>query len=110
MKKSIIFVLTLLAGITTVSAAEPETQTDSVAQEQNAPKVTVKKNVDDATLSKYDVDKDGKITINDYLAIYARAQNPSPTNQVYAGSNKLKRNSFTLEDADSVLDIVKNNK
>lgn len=110
MKKSIIFVLTLLAGITTVSAAEPETQTDSVAQAQNAPQVTVKKNADEATIAKYDVDGDSKITINDYLAIYARAQNPSPTNQVYAGSSVLRRGSFSLEDAATVLDIVKNNK
>lgn len=67
MKKSIIFVLTLLAGITTVNAAEPETQTDSVAQEQNAPKVTVKKNADDAKV--YDVNGDGEINITDYITL-----------------------------------------
>lgn len=67
MKKSIIFVLTLLAGITTVNAAEPETQTDSVAQEQNAPKVTVKKNADGE--KKYDVNGDGKINITDYITL-----------------------------------------
>ena len=67
MKKSIIFVLTLLSGITTVSAAEPETQTDSVAQAQNAPKVTVKKNADEAKV--YDVNGDGEINITDYIIL-----------------------------------------
>lgn len=75
MKKSIIFVLTLLAGITTVNAAEPETQTDSVAQEQNAPKVTVKKNADDAKV--YDVNGDGKINITDYITLSNAIADPA---------------------------------
>lgn len=80
MKKSIIFVLTLLAGITTVSAAEPETQTDSVAQEQNAPKVTVKKNADDANADGekvYDVNGDGEINITDYITLSNAIADPA---------------------------------
>lgn len=126
MKKSIIFVLTLLAGITTVSAAEPETQTDSVAQAQNAPQVTVKKNADSSDGKVYDVNGDGQVNITDYITYSIVVDNVSNTN-VSVSSNKFddfyddddnlkseydynNDDDITEDDLPYLLDAIKNNK
>lgn len=122
MKKSIIFVLTLLAGITTVNAAEPETQTDSVAQEQNAPKVTVKKNADDAKV--YDVNGDGKINITDYITLSNAIADPAYDSitadkfaDIYDDDNNLRSiydynndEDINSDDLSILLEKIKNNK
>ncbi len=122
MKKSIIFVLTLLAGITTVNAAEPETQTDSVAQEQNAPKVTVKKNADDAKV--YDVNGDGKINITDYITLSNAIADPAYDSitadkfaDIYDDDNNLRSiydynndGDINSDDLSILLEKIKNNK
>lgn len=122
MKKSIIFVLTLLAGITTVNAAEPETQTDSVAQEQNAPKVTVKKNADDAKV--YDVNGDGKINITDYITLSNAIADPAYDSitadkfaDIYDDDNNLRSiydynndGDINSDDLSLLLEKIKNNK
>ena len=127
MKKSIIFVLTLLAGITTVNAAEPETQTDSVAQEQNAPKVTVKKNAGEAAAGEkvYDVNGDGEINITDYITLSSAIAVP-PYNSItankfadiYDGNGKLRLSSYDYnndkaidsKDSSILLEKIKTNK
>lgn len=122
MKKSIIFVLTLLAGVTTVNAAEPETQTDSVAQEQNAPKVTVKKNADDAKV--YDVNGDGKINITDYITLSNAIADPAYDSitadkfaDIYDDDNNLRSiydynndGDINSDDLSLLLEKIKNNK